>query len=43
MGVMTKMRDNTAIVLYILIGSFGLLWVVMDVYDPNVTSMGPAR
>ena len=38
---MTKMRDNTAIVLYILIGSFGLLWVVMDVYDPNVTSMGP--
>ena len=41
MGVMTKMRDNTAIVLYILIGSFGLLWVVMDVYDPNVTSMGP--
>ncbi len=41
MGVMTKMRDNTAIVLYILIGSFGLLWVVMDVYDPNVTTMGP--
>lgn len=41
MGVMTKMRDNTAIVLYILIGSFGLLWVVMDVYDPNVASMGP--
>jgi len=41
MGVMTKMRDNTAIVLYILIGSFGLLWVVMDVYDPNVSTMGP--
>ena len=41
MGVMTKMRDNTAIVLYILIGSFGLLWVVMDVYDPNVTTLGP--
>lgn len=41
MGVMTKMRDNTAIVLYILIGSFGLLWVVMDVYDPNVATMGP--
>ncbi len=41
MGVMTKMRDNTAIVLYILIGSFGLLWVIMDVYDPNVTAMGP--
>lgn len=41
MGVMTKMRDNTAIVLYILIGSFGLLWVIMDVYDPNVTTMGP--
>lgn len=41
MGVMTKMRDNTAIVLYILIGSFGLLWVIMDVYDPNVATMGP--
>lgn len=41
MGVMTKMRDNTAIVLYVLIISFGLLWVVMDVYDPNVTTMGP--
>jgi peptidyl-prolyl cis-trans isomerase D len=41
MGVMTKIRDNTAIVLYLLIGSFGLLWVIMDVYDPNVTTMGP--
>ncbi len=41
MGVMTKIRDNTAIVLYTLIISFGLLWVVMDVYDPNVTTMGP--
>ena len=41
MGVMTKMRDNTAIVLYVLIISFGILWVVMDVYDPNVTTMGP--
>ncbi|MCG8374427.1 MAG: SurA N-terminal domain-containing protein [Balneolales bacterium] len=35
------MRDNTAIVLYILIGSFGLLWVIMDVYDPNAISMTP--
>lgn len=41
MGVMTKMRDNTAIVLYILIGSFGLLWVIMDVFDPNALTMGP--
>lgn len=41
MGVMTKMRDNTGIVLWILIGSFGLLWVIMDVYDPNTLSAGP--
>lgn len=41
MGVMTKFRDNTGIILWILIGSFGLLWVIMDVYDPNVVTMGP--
>jgi peptidyl-prolyl cis-trans isomerase D len=41
MGVMTKFRDNTGIILWILIGSFGLLWVIMDVYDPNVATMGP--
>ena len=41
MGVMTKMRDNTKFVLYVLIVSFGALWVIMDVYDPEVTSMGP--
>ena len=35
MGVMTKFRDNTGVILWILIGSFGLLWVVMDVFDPN--------
>ncbi len=42
MGVMTKFRDNTGIVLWILIGSFGLLWVIMDVYDPNALSAGPS-
>ena len=41
MGVMTKMRDNTGIVLWILIGSFGLLWVIMDVFDPNSITSGP--
>ena len=41
MGVMTKFRDNTGIILWILIGSFGLLWVVMDVFDPNALMMGP--
>lgn len=41
MGVMTKFRDNTGIVLWILIGSFGLLWVIMDVYDPQALSAGP--
>lgn len=41
MGVMTKFRDNTVIILWILIGSFGLLWVVMDVFDPNALMMGP--
>ncbi len=42
MGVMTKFRDNTGIILWILIGSFGLLWVIMDVYDPNALSAGPS-
>ena len=41
MGVMGKFRDNTGIILWILIGSFGLLWVVMDVFDPNTLMMGP--
>ena len=41
MGVMGKFRDNTGVVLWILIGSFGLLWVVMDVFDPNALSAGP--
>ncbi len=41
MGVMTKFRDNTGIILWILIGSFGLLWVIMDVFDPNALMMGP--
>lgn len=42
MGVMTKFRDNTGIILWILIGSFGLLWVVMDVFDPNALMKGPS-
>lgn len=41
MGVMGKFRDNTGVILWILIGSFGLLWVVMDVFDPNALSMAP--
>lgn len=41
MGVMGKFRDNTGIVLWILIGSFGLLWVIMDVFDPNALSATP--
>lgn len=41
MGVMGKFRDNTGVVLWILIGSFGLLWVVMDVFDPNALMSGP--
>lgn len=41
MGVMGKFRDNTGVVLWILIGSFGLLWVVMDVFDPNSIMSGP--
>ncbi|MFV1883850.1 MAG: SurA N-terminal domain-containing protein [Balneola sp.] len=38
---MGKFRDNTGIVLWILIGSFGLLWVIMDVFDPNALSATP--
>lgn len=41
MGVMGKFRDNTGIILWILIGSFGLLWVIMDVFDPNALTAGP--
>ncbi len=41
MGVMGKFRDNTAVILWILIGSFGLLWVIMDVFDPNAIMGGP--
>lgn len=41
MGVMTKMRDNTAVVLYILIFAFGVLWVVTDVCDPQTMTAGP--
>tara|TARA_R110000868_G_scaffold235273_9_gene489165 strand:- start:25062 stop:26834 length:1773 start_codon:yes stop_codon:yes gene_type:complete len=41
MGVMGKFRDNTGVILWILIGSFGLLWVIMDVFDPNALSAGP--
>ena len=41
MGVMGKFRDNTGIILWILIGSFGLLWVIMDVFDPNALSATP--
>lgn len=41
MGVMTKMRDNTAIVLYVLIFAFGVLWVVSDVCDPQAMMNGP--
>lgn len=41
MGVMGKFRDNTGVVLWILIGSFGLLWVIMDVFDPSALTAGP--
>lgn len=30
MGVMNKMRENTAVVLWILVGAFGVLWVLQD-------------
>ena len=30
MGVMNKMRERTSLVLYVLIGAFGILWVLQD-------------
>ena len=30
MGVMTKIREKTGVVLWVLIGSFGVLWVLQD-------------
>lgn len=41
MGVMQKMRDGTPIVLWLLIISFGLLWVLSDVNFFDAISAGP--
>ena len=30
MGTMTRMRENTGVVLWVLVASFGLLWVLQD-------------
>ena len=30
MGIMNRMRENTAVVLYILVFAFGGLWVLQD-------------
>ena len=41
MGVMEKMRNSTAIILWVLIGSFGLLWVMADVNFFDAIQAGP--
>lgn len=42
MGLMEKMRNSTAIVLWVLIGSFGLLWVLSDVNFFDAINRGPS-
>lgn len=41
MGVMEKMRNSTAFILWLLIGSFGLLWVLADVNFFDAMQAGP--
>lgn len=41
MGLMEKMRNSTTIILWVLIGSFGLLWVMADVNFFDAISAGP--
>jgi len=41
MGVMEKMRNSTGIILWVLIGSFGLLWVLADVNFFDALQAGP--
>jgi len=42
MGVMEKMRNSTGVILWVLIGSFGLLWVLSDVDFFNAMQAGPS-
>jgi len=41
MGVMEKMRKSTGVILWVLIFSFGLLWVLADTNFFNVIERGP--
>lgn len=41
MGVMEKMRKSTGVILWVLIFSFGLLWVLADTNFFNVLERGP--
>ena len=43
MGVMEKMRNSTASILWILIFSFGILWVLADVDFFSGITQGPAN
>lgn len=43
MGVMEKMRNSTSIILWILILSFGLLWVLADTQVFDAISAGPRQ
>ncbi len=42
MAVMEKMRNSTGIILWVLIGSFGLLWVLSDVNFFDAVQAGPS-
>src|SRR6056297_287067 len=41
MGVMEKMRNSTASILWILIFSFGILWVLADTQVFDAMAVGP--
>ncbi|MEO1022088.1 MAG: SurA N-terminal domain-containing protein [Bacteroidota bacterium] len=42
MGVMERLRNSTAIILWILIGSFGIIWVLADVNFFDAVNQGPS-
>ncbi|MEX0823820.1 MAG: SurA N-terminal domain-containing protein, partial [Balneolaceae bacterium] len=41
MGVMEKMRNSTASILWVLIFSFGILWVLADTQVFDALAVGP--
>ena len=43
MGAMAKMRNSTPVILWVLIFSFGILWVLQDTQVFDVMAGGPTN